>query len=122
MLSEQGGDVGTQLDALRAAGFVIAFDDFGTGFASLAHLKAFAYDQIKIDRSFVRALVDSAADQAIVKAIIDMANAMGKHVVAEGVETLEERSVLQALGCQYGQGFLFGRPCAASDVSLTSGD
>lgn len=122
MLSEQGGDVGTQLDALRAAGFVIAFDDFGTGFASLAHLKAFAYDQIKIDRSFVRALVDSTADQAIVKAIIDMANAMGKHVVAEGVETLAERRVLQALGCQYGQGFLFGRPCAASDVSLTSGD
>lgn len=94
---------------MRAAGFIVAFDDFGTGFASLVHLKGLAYDQIKIDGSFVRAMTGSSADHAIVKAIIDMARAMGKHVVAEGVETAAERDALQTLGCHYGQGFLFGR-------------
>jgi EAL domain-containing protein (putative c-di-GMP-specific phosphodiesterase class I) len=119
MMSEQGGNVGTQLEALRAAGFIVAFDDFGTGFASLVHLKEFAYDQIKIDGSFVRAMNGSGADHAIVKAIVDMANAMGKRVVAEGVETSAECHALQALGCHYGQGFLFGRPCAASDIRFS---
>ena len=118
MLSEQGGDIGTQLEALRAAGFIIAFDDFGTGFASLVHLKQFAYDQIKIDGSFVRAMTGSRADHAIVKAIIDIAKATRKHVVAEGVETLAERDALQALGCHYGQGYHFGRPCGASEISF----
>jgi EAL domain-containing protein (putative c-di-GMP-specific phosphodiesterase class I) len=116
MLSEQGGDIGTQLEALRAAGFIVAFDDFGTGFASLVHLKEFAYDQIKIDGSFVRAMTGSNADLAIVKAIVDMATALRKHVVAEGVETLAERHALRALGCHYAQGYLFGRPVSASDV------
>ncbi|WP_457584906.1 EAL domain-containing protein [Ensifer canadensis] len=116
MLSEQGGDIGTQLEALRAAGFIVAFDDFGTGFASLVHLKEFAYDQIKIDGSFVRAMTGSTADHTIVKAIIDMAKALGKQVVAEGVETVTEFHALRELGCHYGQGFLFGRPVGASDI------
>lgn len=116
MLSDQGGVIGTQLEALRAAGFIVAFDDFGTGFASLLHLKEFAYDQIKIEGSFVRAMTGSSADHAIVKAIIDMAKALGKHVVAEGVETVAELHALQALGCHYGQGFLFGRPSGVSDI------
>jgi EAL domain-containing protein (putative c-di-GMP-specific phosphodiesterase class I) len=121
MLSEQGGDIGAQLEALRAAGFIVAFDDFGTGFAFLVHLKGLAYDQIKIDGSFVRAMTGSRADHAIVKAIIDMARAMGKHVVAEGVETTEERHALQTLGCHYAQGFLFGRPAGASDIAFSPG-
>jgi len=116
MLSEQGGDIGVQLEALRAAGFIVAFDDFGTGFASLVHLKEFAYDQIKIDGSFVRAMTAANADYAIVKAIIDMAMALGKKVVAEGVETVTEFHALRELGCHYGQGFFFGRPVGASDV------
>ncbi len=116
MLSEQSGAIGTQLEALRAAGFIVAFDDFGTGFASLVHLKEFAYDQIKIDGAFVRAMTSSTADHAIVKAIVDMARAMGKQVVAEGVETMAERQALQELGCPYGQGFLFGRPVDPSVV------
>lgn len=115
MLSEQGGDIGTQLEALRAAGFIVAFDDFGTGFASLVHLKELAYDQIKIDGTFVRAMTNSSADRAIVKAIIDMAKAMGKHVVAEGVETAAEHHSLKELGCSYCQGYLFGRPADASE-------
>lgn len=119
MLSQQGGDVGAQLEALRAAGFIVAFDDFGTGFASLVHLKDFAYDQIKIDGSFVRAMTTSSADHAIVRAIVDMANAMGKQVIGEGVETSAERHALQALGCHYGQGFLFGRPSSASDIRFS---
>lgn len=121
MLSEQGGDIGTQLEALRAAGFIVAFDDFGTGFASLVHLKELAYDQIKIDGSFVRAMTSSNADHAIVKAIVDMAKAMGKHVVAEGVETMAERQALQELGCHYGQGYLFGRPAGVADLEFFSG-
>ena len=116
MLSARDGDIGTQLEALRAAGFLVAFDDFGTGFASLVHLREFAYDQIKIDGSFVRAMTGSSADHAIVKAIIEMAKALGKQVVAEGVETVEELNALRELGCRYGQGFLFGRPVSISDI------
>lgn len=116
MLSEKSAAIGRQLEALRAAGFVVSFDDFGTGFASLVHLKEFAYDQIKIDGTFVRAMTDSTADHAIVKAIVDMAKAMGKQVVAEGVETMEEHHALQELGCPYAQGFLFGRPTDAADM------
>jgi EAL domain-containing protein (putative c-di-GMP-specific phosphodiesterase class I) len=86
----------------------VAQDDFGTGFASLVHLRKFAYDQIKIDGSFVRAITASSVDHAIVKAIIDMAKALGKHVDAEGVETVAELYALQALGCHYRQGYLFG--------------
>lgn len=119
MLSEQGGDIGKQLEALRTAGFIVAFDDFGTGFASLVHLKELAYDQIKIDGSFVRGMTGSDADHAIVKAIVDMAKAMGKRVVAEGVETDAERQALQLLGCHYGQGFLFGRPASASEIRFS---
>ncbi|KQV38007.1 hypothetical protein ASE37_07090 [Rhizobium sp. Root268] len=121
MLSGQGGDIGAQLEALRAAGFIVAFDDFGTGFASLVHLREFAYDQIKIDGSFVRAMTGSSADFAIVKATIDMAKALGKHVVAEGVETMAEFQALQALGCHYGQGFFFGRPVGTSDIGFSPG-
>ena len=116
MLFEQGDDIATQLEALRAAGFIVAFDDFGTGFASLVHLKELAHDQIKIDGSFVRAMTSSNADLAIVRAIVDMAKAMGKHIVAEGVETMAELQALREIGCHYGQGFLFGRPVGVSDL------
>lgn len=119
MLTEQSGNIGAQLEALRAAGFVVAFDDFGTGYASLVHLKGLAYDQIKIDGSFVRAMTGSSADQAIVKAIIDMAKALGKRVVAEGVETVPELHALQALGCHYGQGYLFGRPAGVAGLQFS---
>lgn len=114
MLSEQSGDISTQLEALRAAGFIVAFDDFGTGFASLVHLKKLAYDQIKIDGAFVRAMTSSNADLAIVKAIVDLATALGKHVVAEAVEAMAELYALRELGCHYGQGYFFGRPVSAS--------
>ena len=119
MLSENGGDIGTLLEALRASGFIVAFDDFGTGFASLVHLKDFAYDQIKIDGSFVRAMTGSSADYAIVKAIIDMAKALGKQVVAEGVEKVTELHALRDLGCHFGQGFLFGRPTGVSELEFS---
>lgn len=120
MLSAQGNDIGAQLEALRRAGYIVAFDDFGTGFASLVHLKEFPYDQIKIDGSFVRAMIDSSADYAIVKAIIDMARGLGKHVVAEGVETVAEFQALRELRCHYGQGYLFGRPAGVPDIRFPS--
>jgi EAL domain-containing protein (putative c-di-GMP-specific phosphodiesterase class I) len=121
MLTQQETDIGAQLEALRAAGFVVSFDDFGTGYASLVHLKELAYDQIKIDGSFVRAMIRSSADRAIVKAIIDMAKALGKRVVAEGVESVAEFHALRELGCHYGQGYLFGRPVDIADIRFSCG-
>jgi len=98
------------LSALRGKGMRVAVDDFGTGLSSLAYLKRLPIDKFKIDRSFVHELPDAAGDVAIVTAIISMARALGLHVIAEGVETDAQRELLTRLGCEYGQGFLFGRP------------
>jgi EAL domain-containing protein (putative c-di-GMP-specific phosphodiesterase class I) len=116
VLSSNAGHVAQKLEQLRAAGFAIAFDDFGTGFASLVHLKDLQYDQIKIDGSFVRAMTHSSADRAIVKAVVDLARSLGKDVVAEGIETEAEFEALRQFGCRYGQGYLFGRPSPPSKV------
>lgn len=94
---------------LREAGLKLAFDDFGTGFASLAHLRQFPMTTIKIDRSFVAA-AHEPANRSIIHSICDMAANFGMEVVAEGVETQEQRAFLVECGCQYGQGYLFHRP------------
>ncbi|WP_245472297.1 EAL domain-containing protein [Rhizobium jaguaris] len=122
LLSGRENQVARQLAQLRATGFKVAFDDFGTGFASLVHLKELPYDQIKVDGSFVRAMVNSEEDMAIVKAIVGLAQNLGKEVVAEGIETEAELSALIEMGCGYGQGYLFGRPAAASDVTKVEGN
>nr|WP_294847631.1 bifunctional diguanylate cyclase/phosphodiesterase [uncultured Sphingomonas sp.] len=93
---------------LAARGIRLALDDFGTGFASLSHLKQFPVEIIKIDRSFVRDLQIDPGDGAIVDALIGLAGAIQIEVVAEGVETRAQHDFLQALGCTYGQGYLFG--------------
>ncbi len=99
------------LDKLASLGCRIAIDDFGIGHASLDYLRRFSMaTAIKIDRSFVAGLTDSPEDGAIVKASIGMADALGLHVVAEGVETVEQLLKLRALGCQYAQGFVLSRP------------
>lgn len=99
---------------LAARGIRLALDDFGTGFASLSHLKQFPVEIIKIDRSFIRDLQIDPGDGAIVDALIGLAGAIQIEVVAEGVETRAQHDFLQALGCTYGQGYLFGpaRPFA----------
>ena len=107
------------LQSLSAAGIRIALDDFGTGYASLSHLKQFPVDLIKIDRSFVSGLQDDEDDKVIVDAVIRLGHSLGLDVVAEGIETAEQRDALIALGCAYGQGWLFGRPVPAAHLAGT---
>lgn len=97
------------ITSLRNAGVKVALDDFGTGYSSLHHLRELQFDRIKIDRSFIHAL-DGFAGSKIVKAIVDLGQSLGMPVTAEGIETLEQATMLSSLGCTYGQGFLFGRP------------
>ncbi|MFN3388979.1 MAG: EAL domain-containing protein [Allosphingosinicella sp.] len=105
------------LQTLSAAGLRIALDDFGTGYASLSHLKQFPVDLIKIDRSFVSGLQSDVDDRVIVDAVIRLGHSLGLDVVAEGIETAEQRDALLALGCAYGQGWLFGRPVPAASLA-----
>ena len=95
---------------LNAAGVKFAIDDFGTGYSSLVYLSELPLDQLKIDQSFVRNMADRPKDRAIVRTIVDMAYSMGMDVLAEGVETDEQRKYLLAQGCMLYQGYLIGRP------------
>ena len=110
VLLRSGGIGWRILSALRDLGTRIAIDDFGTGFGQLSYLRQFAFDEIKIDRSFVSDLVDDERARAIVTQIVSLAKALDAEVVGEGIERPEQRDVLTDLGCDYGQGYLFGEP------------
>jgi EAL domain-containing protein (putative c-di-GMP-specific phosphodiesterase class I) len=101
---------------LRANGFAFAVDDFGTGNASLGHLKGVAVSIVKIARSFTAGLGTSTQDTAIVNAILAMTKALGLTVVAEGVETSQQASELVALGCPQAQGYLFSQPIPSVEL------
>ncbi len=100
---------------LNRLGVRLAIDDFGTGHSSLAYLKQFPVHEVKVDRTFVQGVAESPVDSAIVRAIIDLANAMGISAVAEGVETKDQVAELKMLGCQVAQGFYFSRPLRAEE-------
>jgi EAL domain-containing protein (putative c-di-GMP-specific phosphodiesterase class I) len=100
---------------LSGLGARLAIDDFGTGHSSLAYLKQFPVQAVKVDRSFVQGIAADPVDLAIVRAIVDLANALGIASVAEGVETQEQARMLRAAGCQVGQGFYFSRPLTAAE-------
>ncbi|MEW6563765.1 MAG: EAL domain-containing protein, partial [Pseudomonadota bacterium] len=110
LLLNAEADIRNELIAFREAGVEVAIDDFGTGYSSLAYLQKFDIDYLKIDRAFVSNLHNSAADLALVEAIIVMAHTIGLKVIAEGVETEEQHAILKAAGCDYAQGYLFSRP------------
>lgn len=99
-----------QLKTLREAGLEIAIDDFGTGYSSLAYIKKFDIDYVKIDQSFTRNLKSGADELVLCEAIIVMAHKLGIKVIAEGVETTEQRDLLIHAGCDYAQGYLFSKP------------
>ncbi|HEY4375572.1 MAG TPA: EAL domain-containing protein, partial [Acidimicrobiales bacterium] len=99
-----------RLAQLREAGVSLAVDDFGTGYSSLQYVQRFPIDGIKIDRSFVRGLGDEAGDTAVVQSMIELAQRLGVHTVAEGIERPEQITMLQSLGADLGQGYLFSRP------------
>ncbi|MCU1468297.1 MAG: putative diguanylate cyclase/phosphodiesterase with sensor [Actinomycetia bacterium] len=98
------------LAGLRSLGVRVALDDYGTGYSSLANVAALAVDELKIDISFVAGLGSDRARTAIVRAIVGLGEALDLTVVAEGVESADQAFALRALGCEYGQGFHFGRP------------
>ena len=104
------------LHSLRGLGIRIALDDFGTGYSSLSYLQSFPFDKIKIDRSFIQQLLTRAGSTAIVRAITDLARALGMETTAEGVETSEQLDELREQGCSSVQGYLFSKPVDASGV------
>lgn len=113
----------TTIRSLKNQGVSVALDDFGTGFSSLSHLRALPLDRIKIDRGFVSTMTENANSRAIVTAISRLADSLGLPVTAEGIEVEDTQTLLQGLGVQRGQGWLYGRAAslAATERMLASG-
>lgn len=112
-LLENDENVRRTIAKLKAEGIGLALDDFGTGFASLTQLHAFPFDKLKIDMSFVRQLEHDSGSRKIIASVIGLGQSLGMTVVAEGVETEQQAVLLRKLGCDVGQGWLFGKPLDA---------
>jgi predicted signal transduction protein with EAL and GGDEF domain len=104
------------INELKSHGIKISLDDFGTGQSSLGRLRELPFDKLKIDRAFVSSLLDDHASETIVRAILAMCHGLGIKVVAEGIETREQAARLIEMGCNAGQGFLFGKPKNPADT------
>jgi EAL domain-containing protein (putative c-di-GMP-specific phosphodiesterase class I) len=102
--------VAQTLATIKDLGVVLALDDFGTGYASLSYLRQFPIDVVKIDRSFTANVTNQGGDLVLLKGIIDLGHALQLNLVAEGIETSEQHTIVRRLGCQQAQGFYFGRP------------
>lgn len=115
MLARDVDDIIAKMRALKAQGVGFSLDDFGTGYSSLAYLKQLPLDQLKIDQSFVRDVLDDPNDAAISRMIIVLAESLGLSVIAEGVEKIAQRDLLAQQGCMDYQGYLFSRPLPLKD-------
>jgi EAL domain-containing protein (putative c-di-GMP-specific phosphodiesterase class I) len=114
ILLEDFDETVEKIRALKRLGVRFALDDFGTGYSSLAYLKRLPLDELKIDRSFVRDVIEDANDAALVDTILSLAGHVGLEVVAEGVETEGVMNYLSKRGCQVFQGYYFGKPCPSA--------
>lgn len=110
VFADSTGQMVTTLTRLREMGVGLSIDDFGTGYSSLRYLEAFPISEVKLDRVFIHALHQSRTRQVIVDGMIKLGLELDIDVVAEGIETEEELSILRKLGCALGQGYLFGAP------------
>ena len=110
-------DTIAKMQALRKLGVSFSLDDFGTGYSSLAYLTQLPLNQMKIDQSFVRNIGSKASDDTIIQTIIGMADNLSMEVIAEGVETQEQRNFLETNGCMFYQGYLFGRPVPLNEFN-----
>jgi predicted signal transduction protein with EAL and GGDEF domain len=110
LLLNADSEITDKLLRFRDAGIQVAIDDFGTGYSSLAYLKKFDIDYLKIDQSFVQNLTPNSPDFALSEAIVVMAHKLGLKVIAEGVETEQQRDILKSIGCDYAQGYLYSKP------------
>jgi len=116
MLLDAGGQLRASLAMLDECGFTICLDDFGTGFSSLTHLRAFPIHKVKIDRDFIAGIGEDHQSRLIIQAIVQMGYSLGLRVVVEGVETEEQEIFLRAIGCRHVQGYRYGRPALLPDL------
>ncbi len=117
LLLDANAGVIEKLRILHEGGIRIALDDFGTGYSALSYLNKFKIDYLKIDQSFTRNISQSPSDMALSEAIIVMAHKLGLQVIAEGVETNQQRDLLAGVDCDYGQGFLFAKPMPVEEFN-----
>ena len=115
---DNDGQTRRKLGELKSLGVSLAMDDFGTGYSSLAYLSRFPFDRIKIDRAFVEGLLDDSGSALIVRATTEMARSLGLRTTAEGVETPLQSKMLQELGIEFGQGYLFSKPLPVEELPL----
>lgn len=118
LMTPEPDDIRRSFEKLRRLGVSISIDDFGTGYCNLRYLERFPLSEIKIDRSFVRDVAHSAAKRVIVESVVKLGAALDIRVVAEGIETEAERSMMRALGCSVGQGYLIAAPMDESQLEL----
>ena len=104
------------LNELREYGFCISIDDFGTGYASIGYLKKFMFNHLKIDISFIREITKNTQDRAIVEAIIAIARSLNLTTIAEGIENEKQLEVMNEIGCEIGQGFLWDKPITSTQI------
>ena len=121
VLLASGEHTEQRLAALKEIGVFLALDDFGTGYASLSYLQRFPVDIVKIDRSFTDTIDSGTADLVLLKGIVDLGNALGLNLVAEGIQTPAQHEVVRGLGCHSAQGFYFGYPRADALRELVRG-